>query len=76
MKDKRVVLDTNLWVSFLISNRLKELDLLLKTEFITLVFSEELLGEFLKVSHRPSLKSSLEQRILKLSCVKYIPSEN
>lgn len=76
MKDKRVVLDTNLWVSFLISNRLKELDLLLKTEFITLVFSEELLGEFLKVSHRPNLKSSLEQRILKLSCVKYIPSEN
>lgn len=56
MKNKRVVLDTNLWVSFLISNRLKELDLLLKIEFITLVFSEELLGEFLKVSHRPKFK--------------------
>lgn len=54
MKNKRVVLDTSLWVSFLVSNRLKELDLLLKTEFVTLVFSEELLGEFLEVSHRPT----------------------
>ena len=56
MKNRRVVLDTNLWISFLISNRQQELDLLLESGAITLIFSEELLEEFLEVSNRPKFK--------------------
>lgn len=56
MKSKRVILDTNLWISFLISKRLQELDLLLDSKAITLIFSIELLEEFLEVSNRPKFK--------------------
>ena len=56
MKSKRVILDTNLWISFLISKRQQELDLLLESGAITLIFSTELLEEFLEVSNRPKFK--------------------
>ncbi|MDN4165387.1 putative toxin-antitoxin system toxin component, PIN family [Cytophagales bacterium LB-30] len=56
MKSKRVILDTNLWISFLISKRLQELDSFLHTGDITLLFSIELIEEFLEVSQRPKLK--------------------
>lgn len=56
MKSKRVILDTNLWISFLISKRQQELDLLLESGAITLIFSAELLEEFLEVSNRPKFK--------------------
>jgi putative PIN family toxin of toxin-antitoxin system len=56
MKNKRVILDTNLWISFLISKRQVELDLLLESRAVTLIFSKELLEEFLEVSARPKFK--------------------
>lgn len=56
MKSKRVILDTNLWISFLISKRQQELDLLLESGAVTLIFSSELLEEFLEVSNRPKFK--------------------
>jgi putative PIN family toxin of toxin-antitoxin system len=56
MKNKRVVLDTNLWISFLISKRQVELDLLLESRVVTLIISKELLEEFLEVSARPKFK--------------------
>ncbi|WP_163378638.1 putative toxin-antitoxin system toxin component, PIN family [Cyclobacterium sp. SYSU L10401] len=56
MKNKRVILDTNLWISFLISKRQQELDLLLESGTIILIFSAELLEEFLEVSNRPKFK--------------------
>lgn len=43
----RVVIDTNLWISTLISRRLVRLETLLKSNRITLLFSAELMGEFL-----------------------------
>ena len=52
----RVILDTNLWISYLISNRLIKIDLLLEQEKIRLIFSEELLQEFIEVAHRPKFK--------------------
>ena len=45
----RVIIDTNLWVSFLISKNYIELDKILTTDQITLIFSRELLEEFLNV---------------------------
>jgi len=69
MKSKRVILDTNLWISFLISKRQQELDLLVDSKAITLIFSVELLEEFLEVSNRPKFRkffnSSDTQSLLK-----------
>lgn len=53
MKNKSVILDTNLWISFLISKRLQELELLLESETIRLILSIELIEEFLDVAKRP-----------------------
>jgi putative PIN family toxin of toxin-antitoxin system len=65
MKNRRVILDTNLWISFLISNRQKELDILLESGAITLIFSNELLEEFLEVSERPKFKKFFKKSDMK-----------
>jgi uncharacterized protein len=65
MKNKRVILDTNLWISFLISKRQKELDVLLESGAVTLNFSKELLEEFLEVSERPKFKRFFKKSDIK-----------
>lgn len=55
-KANRIILDTNLWISFLISKDLSKLDSLLFDKKIVLIFSEELLDEFLEVTKRPKFK--------------------
>ncbi len=52
----RLILDTNLWISFLISSRYEKLDKLLFDQECTLLFSQELLEEFITVAGRPKLK--------------------
>jgi len=56
MKNKRVIIDTNLWISFLISKKYNDLDPLIKSKNIQLVFSSELIVEFLDVAKRPKFK--------------------
>ncbi|MDZ7605725.1 MAG: putative toxin-antitoxin system toxin component, PIN family [Cyclobacteriaceae bacterium] len=56
MKTKKVVLDTNLWISFLITDRLTDLDDLLIRRKVRLIFSKELIEEFLTVSKRPKFE--------------------
>jgi len=41
MKSKKVILDTNLWISFLISKKFNAIDSLLEKGDIILIFSEE-----------------------------------
>lgn len=53
MPNKRVILDTNLWISFLINDSYKEIDHLIKSDQIKLIFSIELLDEFIEVVNRP-----------------------
>lgn len=53
MKSKDVIFDTNLWISFLISRDLRFIDSFIEKGKVKLVFSEELLQEFLTVSRRP-----------------------
>ncbi|AFL84634.1 putative toxin-antitoxin system toxin component, PIN family [Belliella baltica DSM 15883] len=65
MKNRRVILDTNLWISFLISKRQKELDILLESGVVTLIFSQELLEEFLEVSERPKFKRFFKKSDIK-----------
>jgi putative PIN family toxin of toxin-antitoxin system len=48
----RVIIDTNLWVSFLITKDFTKLDKLLAANKMTLVLSQELVDEFVVVSQR------------------------
>ena len=52
---KKVIIDTNLWIHFLISKDFLAFDRLLNEEVI-LVFSKELLEEFLEVAQRPKFQ--------------------
>lgn len=53
-----------MWISFLISNKLQELDFLLEKGKIRLVFSNELLEEFLTVVRRPKFEKYFSQENL------------
>ena len=57
----RLILDTNLWISFLISSKYEKLDKLLFNQECKLLFSEELLGEFVSVSKRPKLRKHISK---------------
>jgi uncharacterized protein len=52
MKSKRVILDTNLWISFLITKRLKEVDHLILDGTVKLIFSKESIEKFVTVARR------------------------
>lgn len=60
----RVILDTNLWISFLITNNFSQLDDLLSKDKCILIFSDELLEEFLSVTKRPKFKKFFSQEIV------------
>ncbi|MDD5151495.1 MAG: putative toxin-antitoxin system toxin component, PIN family [Flavobacterium sp.] len=55
-KVSRIILDTNLWISFLISKDFSKLDELIFEKKAVLVFSKELLDEFLEVTKRPKFR--------------------
>ncbi len=59
MKKKKIkiIIDTNLWISFLISNTFSELDSIIFEKKCILIFSDELLSEFIEVIQRPKFKS-------------------
>ncbi|MFK0733336.1 MAG: putative toxin-antitoxin system toxin component, PIN family [Gloeotrichia echinulata HAB0833] len=52
----KIIIDTNLWISFLIGKELKELNNLLVEETIQVVISEEILEEIILVTQRPKLQ--------------------
>src|SRR5471030_1709764 len=52
----RIVIDTNLWISFLLTKDLSKVDSLLKGNHIVLLFSQQLLEEFIEVSQRPKFR--------------------
>lgn len=51
-KKDRIIIDTNLWISFLLSQKVSDLDKLFLNQTITLLFSQELLDEFIEVTKR------------------------
>jgi len=55
-KKNRIIIDTNLWISFLLTNDFSKLDKIFKNKTVLLLFSQTLLDEFLEVSQRPKLK--------------------
>jgi putative PIN family toxin of toxin-antitoxin system len=62
MKSKRIILDTNLWISFLISKNLTEIDNLVQTKDTTLIFSNESLEEFIEVVKRPKFEKYFSKK--------------
>lgn len=52
----KIIIDTNLWISFLIGKELKELTNLLVTETIQVVISDQILEEITLVTQRPKLQ--------------------
>ena len=57
MKKKiKIILDTNIWISFLITKSMKGIDKLIFDEKAVLLFSDELMTEFIDVTSREKLK--------------------
>ncbi len=52
----RVIVDTNLWISFLLTKDLTAVDKLFAGQSVTLLFSQELLEEFIEVAQRPKFQ--------------------
>lgn len=55
-KVNRIILDINLWISFLLASDYTKLDSILSLQQTQLIFSEELLNEFVEVAQRPKFK--------------------
>ena len=55
-KVSRIIIDTNLWISFLITKDYTKLDDILFSKTCILIFSQELLDEFLEVTKRPKFR--------------------
>jgi len=57
MKQKcRIIIDTNLWISFLLSKKFGFIDKLLNNGTAKLIFCDELLAELVEVTSRPKLR--------------------
>lgn len=70
-KSLRLVVDTNIWISFLISDRQRRLDSLLYIDKVRFLFSTELLDEINRTAAKPKLKkyfsvNALEEMLLSL----------
>lgn len=62
----RVVLDTNLWISFLISKDYSRLDKILNNNHIVLLYSQELIDEFIEVALRPKISKYFNEEDFQL----------
>jgi len=52
----RIVIDTNLWISFLLTRSLSKLDQLFLDDKLVLLVSEELIDEIIEVAQRPKFR--------------------
>ncbi len=52
----RVVIDTNLWISFLLTRNFSKFDRLISTNRTILLISQELLEEIVEVAERPKFR--------------------
>lgn len=57
----RLILDTNLWISFLINSKYEKFDELFFNQKCKLLFSQELLEEFITVVKRPKLRKYISR---------------
>jgi putative PIN family toxin of toxin-antitoxin system len=53
----RVIIDTNLWISFLLTKKSAKLDAIINDNKLTLLFSQELINEIIEVTQREKFRS-------------------
>lgn len=58
------IVDTNLWISFLIGKQLSELKVLMSEGVVIPVYSQELLQEFLQVTQRQKFKKYFKSQAI------------
>jgi putative PIN family toxin of toxin-antitoxin system len=56
MKKIKIVLDTNIWISYLISKNSNQWDTLIFSDKIQIIYSEKLLNEFIEVTQRDKFR--------------------
>jgi uncharacterized protein len=67
IKQSRIIIDTNLWISYLITKGFKRLDRLIFNNEARLIFSQELINEFIQVSERKKFSKYFDKKdIIKL----------
>jgi putative PIN family toxin of toxin-antitoxin system len=70
-RKSRIVIDTNIWISFLLTKDFSAFDKIVSTPQLTLLFSGKLLNEFIEVAHRPKFgkyfsSSDLEELLFQM----------
>ena len=63
-RSHKIIIDTNLWISFLLTKQFSFLDKLIVKKKVRLIFSDELLAEFLEVVKRPKLSKYFDNKDL------------
>ena len=63
-KPKNVIVDTNIWISFVISNKLTLLDSLVYADKIRFLFSKELIEEINSTTTKPKLKKYFQSNTI------------
>lgn len=63
-KSIKLVIDTNLWISFIISNKILELDKLLYLNKARILFSTELIEEIRETIKKPKLKKYFKENAI------------
>jgi uncharacterized protein len=63
-KPDRIIIDTNLWISFLLTKDFKKVDEKIITGLVKILFSLELIEEFLAVVERPKLKKYFDRKVI------------
>lgn len=72
-KSLNIIVDTNLWISFIISNNLKTLDPFLLSGKVRLLFSLELIDEIQKTITKPKLAKYFRNNALELMLASFEP---
>jgi uncharacterized protein len=67
----RVIIDTILWISFLLTKDLSKFDSIIAEQKLTLLFSQELIDELVEVTQRPKFRKyfpldEVEELLLKI----------
>ncbi len=57
----RVIIDSNIWISFLLSKEYLTLNELLFSKNVTLLYSDELVAEFIEVTRRDKFKKYFDE---------------
>ena len=73
---KKIIIDTNLWISFLIGKRLQAMEMLFRHEDVSIYMCQELVDEILEVANRPKLSKYIKpqdiehlEKLIKTYCI-------